>query len=170
MRRRLYFILPDVASARETANDLLLARIHDDAMHFLAHRGTDLGELREASALQKSDIVHGAQLGMMLGSLGGFLIGVLMVLTPPDGMRIELAMVLLTTLGGALFGAWAASMIGISTPSSRLKKYQAELDAGRVLLILDVPSTRVEEIRALLLKRHPEASGGSMEPDVPAFP
>ena len=29
MRRRLYFVLPDVESARRTADDLLLARIED---------------------------------------------------------------------------------------------------------------------------------------------
>ena len=38
MRRRLYLVLPDLASARQTANDLLLARIEDRHMHFLARR------------------------------------------------------------------------------------------------------------------------------------
>src|SRR5438552_2571485 len=36
MRRRLYFLLPDVESARHTADDLLLARVEDRHMHFLA--------------------------------------------------------------------------------------------------------------------------------------
>jgi len=39
MRRRLYFLLPDLGSAIQTANDLLLARIEDSHMHFLAKRG-----------------------------------------------------------------------------------------------------------------------------------
>jgi hypothetical protein len=41
----MYVTLPDVASARALANDLLLARVEDRHMHFLARRGTDLGEL-----------------------------------------------------------------------------------------------------------------------------
>jgi hypothetical protein len=49
MRRRLYFLLPDVVSARQTVADLLLARIEDRHMRVLAKRGTDLGELHEAS-------------------------------------------------------------------------------------------------------------------------
>ena len=53
MRRRLYWLLPDVESARRTANDLLLDRIDDAHMHYLARRGTDLGELHEASVLQR---------------------------------------------------------------------------------------------------------------------
>jgi hypothetical protein len=40
MRRRLYFVLPDVDSARRTADDLLLARVEDRHMRFLARRGT----------------------------------------------------------------------------------------------------------------------------------
>jgi hypothetical protein len=45
MRRRLYFVLPDLESARRTADDLLLARVEDRHMHFLARRGTDLSGL-----------------------------------------------------------------------------------------------------------------------------
>jgi hypothetical protein len=52
----MYVTLPDVGSARKLANDLLLARVEDKHMHFLARRGTDLGELHEASYLQKTDI------------------------------------------------------------------------------------------------------------------
>ena len=63
MRRRLYFLLPSVDSARRVANDLLLARVEDRYMRFLARRGTDLGDLHEASYAQKSDIVHGAEPG-----------------------------------------------------------------------------------------------------------
>jgi hypothetical protein len=93
MLRRLYFVLPNVDSARQTANDLLLARVEDRRMHFLARRGTDLGELREASALQKTDFVHSAELGMVLGGIGGLLIGGFMVLTPPDGMTVPMVTV-----------------------------------------------------------------------------
>lgn len=170
MLRRLYFLLPDVESARQTANDLLLARVEDRRMHFLARRGTDLGELREASALQKTDLVHSAELGMILGGIGGLLIGGFMVLTPPEGMTVPMVTVLLGVLGGCLFGAWAASLIGVSTPSKRLQQYAADIEAGAVLLMLDVPASRVEEIRELVHRRHPEASGGAMEPTMPAFP
>jgi hypothetical protein len=57
MRRRLYFLLPDLGSAIQTANDLLLARLEDRNMHFLARRGMSLGALHEANYFQKSDAV-----------------------------------------------------------------------------------------------------------------
>jgi len=170
MRRRLYFLLPGLASANQTANDLLLARVDDRCMHFLAKRGTPLESLREASFLQKSDAIHGAQLGLTIGAIGGFLVGVYMVMTPPEGMHLQLIIVLLTTLAGAGFGAWAASLVAMSVPNTRLKAFHGEIERGKILLMVDVPLSRVEEVRELVSRRHPEASSHGVEPTLPAFP
>ncbi|MHB8493591.1 MAG: DUF1269 domain-containing protein [Casimicrobiaceae bacterium] len=79
MRRRLYFLLPDPASARGMMDDLLLARIEERHIHFLARRGTPMDGLHEASHLQKSDLVHGAQVGLALGTVLGLIVGALLV-------------------------------------------------------------------------------------------
>jgi hypothetical protein len=170
MRHRLYFLLPDFASARATANDLLLARIEDRHMHFLARRGTDLAELHEASYLQKTDISHGAGVGLGLGGCVGFLIGFYVVLMPPEGVYLQLGTVLGTTLAGTLLGAWVASMVATAVPNSRLKKFEQDIAAGKILLMVDIPLGRFEEVRDLVHRRHPEASDHGMEPAIPAFP
>ena len=170
MRRRLYFLLPDRESAARISEDLLLARIEDRHLHFLARRGMALPGLHEASVLQKSDAVHGAELGFALGAIGGLLLGVYMYLTPPEGQRLELITLLASTIIGALFGIWASSLVALSIPNSRLKPFQAAIDAGQVLLIADVPAGRVEEIQRLIHARHPEAADYGLEPTVPAFP
>jgi len=53
MRRRLYFVLPNLSSARKVAEDLLLALIEQRHMRFLARRDMELGDLHEAGRLQK---------------------------------------------------------------------------------------------------------------------
>jgi hypothetical protein len=60
MRRRLYYLLPNVAVARNTMDDLLLARIDEGHIHFLAKPGVDLSNLHEANLLQSSDIIRSA--------------------------------------------------------------------------------------------------------------
>ena len=170
MRRRLYFVLPDLDSARRTANDLLLARIEDRRMHFLARRGTDLGELNDAGVAQKSDMMHGAELGIAVGGACGFVAGFLLLFSPPEGVHLELVSVLATTLAGAFLGAWIGSLIGSSTPNSRLKRFDADLERGSILLMVDVSRDRFDEIRALITQRHPEADPRGMEATVPAFP
>jgi hypothetical protein len=125
--------------------------------------------LREASYLQKSDAVHGAQLGLVLGGVIGFLIGVYIYLTPPEGVALELVTVLVSTLIGAVLGAWMASLVATSVPNSRLKGFQAEIDAGRILLMLDAPPSRIEELSGIVTRRHPDAARG-VEATSPAFP
>ena len=171
MRRRLYFLLPDIDAARRTRDDLLLALVEDRHLHFLVRRGTDLAGLREANAMQKTDLLHGGQVGLAIGGLGGILLGIFLLFAPPlDGTPLQYAVVLATALGGALFGAWVGSLVGAGVPNSRLKAFEPAIEAGNVLLMADVPFHRVGEIRELVQRRHPEASSGAVEPTLPAFP
>jgi hypothetical protein len=170
MRRRLYFLLPDVDSARRTADDLLLARIEDRHMRFLAKRGTDLGELHEASYLQKTDLVHGAGIGLMLGGIGGLVLGAIIVAYPPEGTNPQLVAVLIAAIIGGVLGAWMSSMAAAAVPNSRLKQFQDDIERGKVLAMVDVPYGRVGQIRELVLARHPEAVSGGQETRFPAFP
>lgn len=170
MKRRLYVVLPDLASAIQNANDLLLARVEDRHMHFVGERGMSLGGLHEASLLQKSDVRHALFLGAGLGALGGMLIGIYLKLTPIAGLSFDVGSFLLATIGGTLLGAWCASLIGLSTPSIKLKRFDADIAAGKILLMVDVPVARVEEIEALIARRHPEAVDRGVDPTMPVFP
>ena len=138
MRLRMYVTLPDLGSAHRIANDLLLARVEDKHMHFLARRGTDLGELHEASYLQKTDTVHGAFTGFIVGGVLGVVIGALLVNFPPTGVSLQLVAVLIAAIVGACLGTWVASMVGLQVPNSRLKGFEKELEEGKLLLMLDV--------------------------------
>ena len=170
MRLRMYVTLPDPASARKLADDLLLARVEDRHMHFLAQRGTDLAPLHEASYLQKTDAVHGAFVGLVTGGLLGIALGLFLVYFPPEGATLQLVTVLITALVGAFLGAWVATMVGLQVPNSYLKGFSADIAAGKVLLMLDVAAERVDEVRAVIARTHPEALDRGCEPTVPAFP
>ena len=166
----MYVTLPDLASARQLANDLLLARIEDKHMHFLARRGTDLGELHQASYLQKTDTVHGAFVGLVIGGLMGMVVGLLLMQFPPAGIKLEFVTVLIAAIVGSGLGTWVASMVGLQVPNSRLKGFEHDLQEGKILLMLDVPSGRYEQVREVIARTHPEATDRGNEPTVPAFP
>jgi len=170
MRRRLYFILPDVASAQQTMNDLLLARIQETHIHCLARRGTPMGDLHEANALQKTDIVHGAELGFILGGVGGAAVGILIIFAPPEGETLQLITVLIATLIGALIGAWISSLVASAVPNSKLQMFEKDIADGKILMMIDVPARKVEQIHELVEKGHPEAASRGVEPTIPAFP
>ena len=170
MRLRMYVTLPDLASAKRLADDLLLARIEDRHMHFLARRGTDLGELHEASYLQKTDTVHGAFTGLVIGGIAGVVAGALIVNFPPGGISLDLVAVLIAAIVGAALGTWVASMVGLQVPNSRLKAFDHDIEEGKILAMVDVPSARYDEVRGVIARAHPEAADRGNEPTVPAFP
>ena len=170
MRRRIYFLLPDIESARGMLNEMLLARIEIGHIKFLGRRGELPPELPEANFLQKTDIVHGAQLGLGVGGVAGILGGLLLVWYPPAGVSLQLGAVLVTAFLGALFGAWVSSMAASAVPNSKLKPFHHDIEQGKVLMMVDVPMRRVQEISDLVAQRHPEAVSGGFEPTIPAFP
>jgi hypothetical protein len=171
MRRRIYWLLPDVESARRTMDHLLLARISEPHIHFVAREGVDLTGLHEANVLQTTDVIRSAQAGLVIGGAAGAALGaVAAVFYPIVGTEPQWGLVAVLAIVGGLVGAWASSLIGASTPSNRLKRFEPALDAGRVLLMVDVPRSRVEEIEEKLEALHPEASLQGIEPGIPAFP
>ncbi len=171
MRRRIYWLLPDLASARRTMDDLLLARISERHIHFVAREDVDMSELHAANLLQSSDVIRAAQAGLVIGGSVGAVLGVIVALYYPIlGNSPEWGMVAVLAIMGAGFGAWSSSMIGVSTPSSRLKRFAPAIEQGQILLMVDVPRSRVQAIEARLDSLHPEAHLEGVEPNIPAFP
>lgn len=170
MKRRLYFMLPDVASAERTADDLLLARIEDRNMHFVARPGTHLGKLHEAGYRIRNDLLRGAEVGLISGGVLGLVIGIALYATQPVGIALQPVIILAMGVLFGVLGAWSSSMIGIALPNSQLSQFEDEIAQGHVLLIVDVPRGRVDEVRTLIGKTHPEASSRGLEPAYPVFP
>jgi len=169
-KRRLYFILPDVPTARLVVDELLLARVEERHMHVLAREDTDLAGLPQAGLFQRSDIVHGAELGLVVGGATGIIAGIAALLLRPESWVAEGGLILAMALIGALVGTWLAGMVGTSVPNTRLRAFRKDLEAGRVLLMVDIPEDRMDEIREMVRKHHPEAGDRGVEPRTPAFP
>lgn len=171
MLRRIYWLVPDVQSARDTMDEFLLARIPYRRMHFVGREDMDMSGLHQASVLQTSDVVRSAEIGLVLGgALGGAMGALVAVGYPVFGEGPEWGWIAVLAIFGVLFGVWVSTMIGISTPSRRLQRFTAQIEQGKILVMVDVPMWHVEEIEALLARLHPEAQLEGVEPDIPAFP
>jgi hypothetical protein len=171
MRRRMYWLLPDLGSARRAMRDLVQARVDAAHIHFAGPEDVDMTGLHAANVLQTSDVVHAAETGLVIGGAVGTVVGLLAAMLFPivgESPQWEVA-ALLAVLGGVI-GAWSSSMIGISIPSSRLQRFEGAIGQGQILLMLDLPRSRVQEIEALLQTAHPEARFAGVQRQVPAFP
>lgn len=174
MRRRLYFILPNTTVSEKIEDELLLARIDEGHIHFHSSSDSSMGKLHKASVLQKTDFYHAIAVGLVAGGLTGSVIGLLLLMNPSWGAGLgnasTLGMILGLSVGGAIFGCWVSGMIGISCPSTRLRAFQKAIDQGNILLMVDVPKERVDEITHLIKTHHPEAAVKGIEATIPAFP
>ncbi len=171
MRRRIYWLLPDLASARRTMDDLLIARVAERHIHFVARDGADMTGLPPANVLQTSDVIRAAGTGLVVGTVLGAIAGVVVGMFYPYADELpQPGLVVVLALLGAAMGAWTSSLIGISIPSRRLARFAPSIATGSVLLMVDVRQWRIREIEALLQALHPEARLEGIESRVPVFP
>ncbi|NNJ97651.1 MAG: DUF1269 domain-containing protein [Gammaproteobacteria bacterium] len=168
--RRLYFLLPDLDTTKIVVDELLLKRIDDHHIHIVAKEGTPMGDLPEANLLQKSDFIPAMERGLAVGGITGILAGIAAVTFPPAGLILGGGAILGTSLAGAGIGAWISGMIGMDVPNSQIEKFEGAIEKGEVLMMVDIPKERVDEIEALVQQHHPEADVGGTEPHIPAFP
>lgn len=167
--KRIYFLVPDIETTRMIVNELLLQRVDEKHMHVLAKRGTPLGDLPEASYMQKTDFVPALEQGLVLGGLTGFVSG-MVALAMTTGFAASGGTILVTSLLGAVFGGWFSSMVGSSVGNRQVKPYAAAIEKGEILMMIDVPKHRIADIEQVVHKNHPESKCGGTEPLIPAFP
>lgn len=170
MKRRMYILLPTLHETQSTFNDMLLARVPDFNIHVLAKRGTNLEDLPEATVMQKTDLVHGAELGLFVGGFAGVLLGTYLFNFPPEGLPNSLGIILVLGFFGAIFGSWTASFVAMSAPNSQLAQFKKDIEQGKFLMMIDVPKNKVEVMAKIIEQRHPAAINRGIEPTIPAFP
>lgn len=171
MSRRIYWLLPDVESGRRAVNDLLVARVPVQHIHSFGRESTNLSGLHPANVFQTTDVIYAAELGLLIGGTIGIVAGLLVAMYYPLGFdSMQWGVVAILGVLGALIGAWSSSLIGISVPSHRLKRFEAAIERGEILLMADVPNLQVKEIEDMLQASHPEAHLEGEDPDTPVFP
>lgn len=168
--RRLYFLMPDISVTHNLVNELLLSHVEERYIHVIAREGTPMEELPEASLLQKSDFIPAVERGLALGAVTGVLVGLVAMAFPPAGLVIGGGAISAIGVAGAGVGGWLATMVGVSVPSTRLKKFEDAIKSGEFLVLVDVKRERVAEIEELVKKHHPDADIEGTEPHIPVFP
>ena len=157
MSKRLYFTLPDAQLCSRVVAELKEAGIPERHMHAIAGITHTLEGLPRASVLQKSEFIHGLEAGLGFGGAAGLLGGLLAITFPPAGLILGGAAVVATTLAGAGFGALISGLVASDMPNHTLEKFAQEIEAGKILLLVDVPRKQTETFINLIKTHHPEA-------------
>lgn len=170
--RRLYFLIPDAKTAKRVVEDLLLARVPERRIHVIAkdHHLLQKQDIPKADLLQESDMIPAMERGLAAGGATGLVAGLAAVTFPPAGLVLGGGAILATTVTGAAFGALVGPAIGVSTPNSRLTRFETAIEAGELLMMVDVAKRDVGKVNKLVKTHHPRVEVEGTDPTVPPFP
>ncbi len=167
--RRIYFLAPDIDTTHKIVDEFRANSIEENDIHIIAKRGTPLQGLPEASPLQKSDIIPAMERALAIGGTTGLLAG-LVAAALPTGLVLGGGALLASTLAGAGVGAWLGGMVGLNVGNTQLKAYEDAVEKGELLILLDIPISRIAEITTMVVKHHSEAEFAGIESIIPPMP
>ena len=177
MKRRLYFMLPNIKAARTVWKEMLLACVDNRNIHILAKPGTSLGRMQPADVLERTDTLHEGGLGILLGASLGLVAGILTLIVPSDYFpvwytNLEWSGILaITMVVGAFSGAIGMAFMGVGLPNTDLDGASDRIANGEIMMIVGVPLERVNEISRIVGTLHPEADYYGVWPSRhPVFP
>lgn len=158
MREHLKFLLPNIQAANQASEALLLARIDNRNISFLARPGIRLGKLQTASMIESSNMVNGGQRGILIGASIGLLFGLYTHFFQPwitETMHLNWMVLVgaLMVLGAAL-SAIGAALFGSNLINDDLEKYKKRIGEGAILMIVSAPFQRSNEITKIVSKLH----------------
>jgi hypothetical protein len=167
--KRHYYISDDLDDLEVVERDLEAAGVTTPQIHVLSEddAGLDEHHLHKVEAVLKKDVVHGTELGAVVGVVAAaavlaiaYFSGLTETYTwvPP----IFLAVIVLG------FCTWEGGLIGIQEPHVDFKRFQDDLKAGRHVLFVDVDTEQEETLRTIA-EQHPKltpAGEGTATPKV----
>ncbi|WAH64000.1 hypothetical protein [Xanthomonas hortorum] len=135
MKLRRVYSTPDIASAQRVMQAARSAGIDNDALSLIARSDIELEDVPDERKNAKTDFLPAAARGAATGGAAGLVAGLVAIAVPPIGLTIAGAGVM--ALAGALVGTWSSALIGATVPDPIRRQFEEEIQAGRVLVIID---------------------------------
>jgi hypothetical protein len=150
--RRLYYIADDLPTTRALSEALHEAGITDWNFHVVARDESGLyrHHIHSATPLQRRDIVHTGERWGMIGLAAGLLIGVSDYATGWLPWTATLFTVAVATTGGGLIGGWLGCVVGLRRENYKLESFHEEIEAGRLLIMVDVKDGSRHRVREIM--------------------
>jgi hypothetical protein len=135
MKTRHVYSTTNLDMARDAMNAARAAGVDENALMLVARSAIELDAISNEHKEADSDFVPGALKGMAAGSATGLLLGLAAVVFTPLGLTLAGAGI--AALAGAGIGGFASSLFGSALPDPVRQKFDDEIKAGRILLVID---------------------------------
>lgn len=135
MKTRHVFSTPDLDTAKTTMAAARRAGIPDEDLLLVARADIELDAIPSDRQEADSDFIPAALRGAGYGGAAGLLAGLVAVVVAPIGLTLAGAGAI--AVAGALVGSWASALMGSSLPDPVRRKFEDEIRAGNILVVID---------------------------------
>ena len=132
------------------------AGLENDNLSLIARADIELDSIPDELKDAATDFMPAALRGAATGGGAGLVAGLAALAFPPLG--VTLAGAALLTAGGAAVGTWVSSLVGSTVEDPVRRKFEGEIAAGRILVVIDA------EERATSGSRSRDIGGGCDRP------
>ena len=162
MKSRHVYSAPDLPAAQAVLRGAREAGLQDADLSLVARADIELDSIPDQLKEADTDFKPAAIRGAAAGGGTGLLVGLAAAAFPPLG--VTLAGAALMTLGGTLVGTWVAALVGSTVEDPLRRKFEHEIEAGRILLVIDADDETLPRAEAAI-----KANGGTpLEFDAPS--
>ena len=135
MKLKHVFLAQDVEQARAAVAALRDQGVEYDDISLVARSDIELEAIPDRLKEADTDLVPAAMRGVGIGGATGLLAGLAAVVFAPVGITLAGA----AAIGamGALVGGWSSALMGSALPDPVRQKFDDEIAAGRILVIVD---------------------------------
>ncbi|KGM53659.1 hypothetical protein N800_07065 [Lysobacter daejeonensis GH1-9] len=135
MKTRHVFSTPDIASAQAAMDAARDGGVEDHNLLLVARSDIELSTIPNDRKEADTDMMPAAVRGAGYGGATGLLVGLVAFAIPPLG--VTLAGAAAAGLAGAMVGCWASALAGASLPDPIRRRFEGEIEAGRILVVVD---------------------------------
>ena len=135
MKTRHVFITPDLDTAQTALVAARDAGIEDNHLLLVARSDIELESIPNDRQEADTDMLPAAMRGAGYGGATGLLAGLVALTIPPLGVTLAGAAAI--GLAGAMVGCWSSALVGASLPDPIRRKFESEIQAGNILLVVD---------------------------------
>jgi hypothetical protein len=140
---RHVYSTPHLEAAQVAISAARSAGIPDSDLSLVARSDVELEKIPEERKDEHTDFAPAAVRGLAEGGATGLLAGLVAMAIPPLG--VTLAGAAAVGAVSALVGAWTSALMGASTPDPVRKAFEGEIEAGRILVVVDGESPAIDK-------------------------
>jgi len=164
-RERLFYITNNIDSLEQITQDLKEAGVGYNEYHVLSkdEDGIARRNLHSASFVDRYDLIHSGERGLLIGLLAGLVFAFGLVIIQPFDISIGWVGFLSAIAMFSCFGAWVGGMVGLSTENYKIVDFHQDIENGKYLLMVDTTKEREQLVTELMAQKHPEAELGGID-------